>query len=388
MLDFYSCADCGRCSDNCPANAAGRPLSPRFLTVRAREYAFRRYPLRGGLSNGKPLVPDLYSEDEIWSCTTCGACEQECPLLIDYIDKIVDLRRGLVVDGNVPASIQKALKALASRGNPYGKPEKARADWTKPEDFRASCPVKVAAKGTPAATLYFADSISSYDARMQAIARASANTLAAAGEDFAILGPAERDSGHEVRRFGEEMLFLSLRDSNAAAIQASGAQRIVTADPHAYNALKRDYAAMPPVQHISEFALQSLQSGKLSFRALDDPFDVYAYHDPCYLGRHNGVYDEPRAALQQVPGLKLNEMTESRKNSFCCGGGGGRIWMETPKGERFSDLRLGQAMDVGAQVLVTACPYCITNFEDSRLNVAGADAIEVKDITEVIRDAL
>lgn len=384
MLDFYSCADCGRCSDNCPANAAGRPLSPRFFTVRAREYAFRRYPLRGGLRNGKPLVPDLYSDDEIWSCTTCGACEQECPLLLEYIDKIVDLRRGLVDDGKVPASLQKALKALAGRGNPYGKPEKARADWTRPEEFRAACPVKLAAGGATAATLYFADSITSYDARMQAIARATANILAAAGEDFAILGPAERDSGHEVRRFGEEMLFLSLRDSNAAAIRAAAPQRIVTADPHAYNALKRDYPAMPPVQHVSEFALQSLEAGKLAFRPLDNPFDVYAYHDPCYLGRHNGVYDAPRALLDAIPGLERVEMARSRDRSFCCGGGGLMLFYEAQEEQRMGVLRVRMAADAGANVIVTACPFCLANIEDA-IKVAGLEGrMTAIDLAELI----
>ena len=176
MLDFYSCADCGRCSDNCPSNAVGRPLSPRFLTIKARDYAFRNYPVFSAGHTGAALIGDVYSEDEIWSCTTCGACEEECPLLIEYIDKIVDLRRGLVDDGNVPKSIQKALKALESRGNPYGKMEKKRADWTKGEEFRQTCDVRTV-NGGAASTLYFVDSITSYDDRIQAIGRATARIL-------------------------------------------------------------------------------------------------------------------------------------------------------------------------------------------------------------------
>ena len=182
MLDFYSCADCGRCSDNCPANAVGRPLSPRFLTIKARDYAFEHFPVFGKSNNSHALIGGIYSEDEIWSCTTCGACEEECPLLVEYIDKIVDLRRGMVDDGNVPKSIQKALKALESRGNPYGKMEKKRAEWTKDKEFQQTCEVSVLDGDATVETLYFVDSITSYDDRIQAIGRATARILQDTGD--------------------------------------------------------------------------------------------------------------------------------------------------------------------------------------------------------------
>ncbi|HEV2425221.1 MAG TPA: heterodisulfide reductase-related iron-sulfur binding cluster [Terriglobia bacterium] len=426
MLDFYSCADCGRCSDNCPANAAGRPLSPRFITIKARDYSFRLYPWHGlpareeqhgqdrpatgrrdggqdgratgGRDRGQdfrttsdmPLIGGIYSEDEIWSCTTCGACEEECPLLVEYIDKIVDLRRGLVDDGNVPQSLQKPLKALETRGNPYGKPDKKRADWAKAADFQQSCKVRVLdgngerdANGGLGA-LYFVDSITSYDDRIHSIGRATARILDQFGEDFGILGAAERDSGHEARRFGEEMLFMALRDRNAEAIRASGARRIVTADPHAFNALKHDYQDVPPVEHISQVIARQVRSGAITFNSVEDSGRIYTYHDPCYLGRHNRIYDDPRDVLDAIPGLKRVEMARSRDRSFCCGGGGLMLFYEPKEDQRMGVKRVQMAAEAGANVMVTACPFCMVNIEDA-IKVAGLEGeMSVIDLAELV----
>jgi Fe-S oxidoreductase len=391
MLDFYSCADCGRCSDNCPANAVGRPLSPRFITVKARDYAFQHYPVFGRANNGTALVGGqdsggIYSEDEIWSCTTCGACEAECPLLVEYIDKIVDLRRGLVDDGNVPQSLQKPLKALESRGNPYGKMEKKKADWANAKEFQQTCRVKTVDKSNGADTLYFVDSITSYDDRMQAIGRATAKILAHVGENFGILGAAEKDSGHEVRRFGEETLFMALRDHNLDAIKASGVQRIVTADPHAYNALKHDYKDkdVPPVEHISQVIAREVKAGKIKFNPVDNETSVYTYHDPCYLGRHNQIYDDPRDVLDAIPGLKRVEMSRSRDRSFCCGGGGLMLFYEPKEDQRMGVKRVQMAAEAGANVIVTACPFCMTNIEDA-IKVAGMEGkMSAIDLAELV----
>ena len=384
MLDFYSCADCGRCSDNCPANAVGRPLSPRFLTIKARDYAFEHFPVFGKSSNSHALIGGIYSDDEIWSCTTCGACEEECPLMIEYIDKIVDLRRGLVDDGKVPKSIQKALKALESRGNPYGKMEKKRGDWAKEKEFQQSCTVKVLDGKSSAKTLYFVDSISSYDDRIQAIGRATARILGAAGEDFAILGAAEKDSAHDVRRFGEEMLFQALRDHNVDAIKTSGVSRIVTSDPHAYNALKHDYKYVPPVEHISQFLARETKAGTLKLNAVQGSSNVYAYHDPCYLGRHNQVYDDPRAVLDAIPGLKRVEMSRCRDRSFCCGGGGLMLFYEPQEEERMGVKRVRMAAEAGANVIVTACPFCMVNIEDA-IKVSGMEGkMKAIDLAELV----
>ncbi len=384
MLDFYSCADCGRCSDQCPANAVGRPLSPRFITIKARDYSFQHFPVFGGANNSHALIGGIYDEDEIWSCTTCGACEEECPLLIEYIDKIVDLRRGMVDDGNVPKSIQKALKALESRGNPYGKMEKKKADWAKEKDFQQSCSVKVLDGKDAAETLYFVDSITSYDDRIQAIGRATARILSDAGENYGILGAAEKDSGHEVRRFGEEMLFMALRDHNIDAIKSSGVQRIVTSDPHAFNALKHDYKDLPPVEHISQLIARDVKTGKLKLNHVENSNNVYAYHDPCYLGRHNQVYDDPRDVLDAIPGLQRVEMSKCRDRSFCCGGGGLMLFYEPKEEQRMGVKRVQMAADAGANVIVTACPFCMVNIEDA-IKVSGMEGkMTAIDLTELV----
>ena len=384
MLDFYSCADCGRCADNCPSYAAGRPLAPRFLTTKARDYVFQHYPVLGSKKESQPLVGTIYSEDEIWSCTTCGACEQECPLLIEYIDKIVDLRRGLVDDANVPQSLQKPLKALESRGNPYGKLGKKRADWVKAKDFQQSYPVKVLSNGAQAETLYFADSIISYDERMQSIGRASVRILQSMGEDFGILGSSEKDSGHEVRRFGEETLFQALREHNTEAIRDTGVRRIVTSDPHAFNALKHDYKNIPPVEHISQVIARGVREGKIQLRPLSENGKTFVYHDPCYLGRHNGVYDDPRDVLDAIPGLKRVEMERSRDRSFCCGGGGLMLFYEPKEEQRIGVLRVKMAAETGANTIVTACPFCLVNLEDA-IKTAGLEGkMTAIDLTELV----
>ncbi|MGK7311863.1 MAG: 4Fe-4S dicluster domain-containing protein [Candidatus Longimicrobiales bacterium M2_2A_002] len=390
MLDFYSCVDCGRCSDHCPATRVGRPLSPRFISIKARDYAFHHYPVLGRSKTGsEPLIGGIYSEDEIWSCTTCGACEQECPVAIEYIDKIVDLRRGMVDEGNVPQTMQKPLAALEKRGNPWGKREKTRADWIDGNGDGAgngaSPAIKRVDNGDTAETLYFVDSITSFDDRMQKIARATARVLARGKVDFAVIGTDEKDSGNDVRRFGEEMLFDILKEENTESIRASEAKSIVVNDPHTLNTLRHDYEDMPPVQHISELIADAVGSGRLALKPLDDPSRTYTYHDPCYLGRHNDTYEAPRDAIDGIPGLKRVEMEGNcRDRSFCCGGGGLMLFYEPDEDERMGVVRVEQAREAGADVIVTACPYCLTNIEDA-IKVAGLEGeMEAIDLVELV----
>ena len=374
LLDFYSCADCGRCAEQCPAHTVGRPLSPRALSIKTRDYLFEHYPVLGPSSNGAALVGSLYSEDEVWSCTTCGACEAECPLLVEYIDKIVDLRRGLIDDGKAPQPLHKPLQSLEARGNPFGKMERKRGEWAK-----GAVPI---ANGNAPGVLYFVDSATSYDDRLQSIGRSFARILGRIEPDFAILGAKERDSGHDVRRFGEETLFLALRDHNTEAIRATGARRIVTADPHAFNALRHDYRGLPPVEHSSQVIARAVQSGRLQLNPADE--GVYTYHDPCYLGRHNGVYEDPRCVLDAIPGLRRVEMPRSRDRSFCCGGGGLALFYEPREDERMGVRRVRMAAEAGATVIVTACPFCMVNIDDA-IKVAGLEGkMTAIDLAELV----
>ena len=387
MLDFYSCADCGRCSDHCPANAAGRPLSPRFITIKARDLMFKNYPFSGEIYKSDILVEDIYTEDEIWSCTTCGACEEECPLGIEYIDKMVDLRRGMVDEGMVPQSLQKPLKALEKRGNPYGKMEKKRAAWANDKEFKANFQIKDLAKES-ADTLYFVDSITSYDDDMQDIARKTSIILKKADIDFGILGKLEKDSGNEVLRFGEEMLYQDLKEQNTEAIRKTGVKQIVTADPHAYNALKNDYDNLVPVKHISQIVAQKISSGVLDLKSCQNPEKIYVYHDPCYLGRHNGIYEDPRMAMDAIDGLTRVELEKSRDRSFCCGGGGLMLFYEPEEETRMGVLRVNMAAAAGATVIVTACPFCLVNIQDA-IKVAGKEGeMEALDFTKLIEQHL
>jgi Fe-S oxidoreductase len=263
--------------------------------------------------------------------------------------------------------------------------ERKRADWIKNLDEGVA--VKVLDKKQSAETLYFVDSISSFDDRMQEIARATAKILTAAGIDFGILGKSEKDSGHEVRRFGEEMLFQDLKDQNTDAILNSGVDNIVTADPHAYNALKKDYADLPPVEHISQTIVRSVGSGKIRLKNALNPEKRYAYHDPCYLGRHNSLYEDPREALDAIPNLNRVEMEgDCRDRSFCCGGGGLMLFYEPEEEQRMGVLRVQMAREAGANVIVTACPFCLVNIEDA-IKVAGLEGeMAAIDLCELIAE--
>jgi Fe-S oxidoreductase len=373
ILDFYTCTECGRCSDNCPANITGRPLSPKMLTLKLRDHGYHKVPVFGSIdkegteedekADALPMIGGLISLDEIWSCTTCGACEEECPVFIEYIDKIIDMRRHLIETSQNPKTFNQVLMHFEKTGNPFGKPATKRADWVKDLENIA---VRVLKEGDEVDVLYFVDSYGSYDPAAQAIAAAIAKGLNVAGIDFGILGPLEKDSGHQVRRMGEEGLFQLLVEENRETLSGIRFKRIITTDPHAFNTLKKDYPGEFEVFHYTQFFQSLVETGRLRPVKSPDANDVYTYHDPCYLGRHNGIYDEPRQLLGSIPGLKLVEMERSRDRSFCCGGGDIVLWHEIEQEEiRMASMRIRMAKEAGANVIVTACPFCFIHFEDA-----------------------
>ena len=386
VLDFYSCTDCGRCTDHCPAYATGTPLSPRMISIKSRDLAYARYPVFGRPStNGETsrLVGDVITEAELWACTTCGACEEACPVFIEYVDKIVDMRRHLVDEGNVPSTLQKPMADLEKRGNPYGKPARKRDEWAQAQGDGEPL-VPTLKPGDSTGTLFFTDSCAAYDPRIQTVSRAMGRLMRAAGEDCGTLGKDEADSGHEVRRFGEEGLFEALRDQNLDAMEKRSFERLMTTDPHAMNSLRNDgYDLESPVLHHSELLAELIGTGRLKIEGQADG-RTYTFHDPCYLGRHNGVYDAPREVLRSLPGLKTVEMDRSRNRSFCCGGGSLYLFHEGEAETRMGEKRLEMAEAAGADVVVTACPFCTINLEDAVKTTGREGTMEVLDLAELV----
>ncbi len=362
---FKLCYQCGKCDTLCPWNRV-TVFSIRKII---RQAAF-------GLTE--------IESDDIWRCTTCKRCTEQCPRGVNQIEIGVALRRIATEYGVFPSSVQgirSVRGSLMGEGNPLTGKREERAEWAK------DLPVKTFEEGTD--ILYFPGCYPCYDPRMKSVAVATATILNKAGVDFGILGPKENCCGESIRKAGDEEAFLYLAKENIKTFIEHGVKKILVNSPHCYHTFKNEYPEFMvnfEVIHITQFILQLIEEGKLTFTK--EYKKKVTYHDPCYLGRHNGIYDEPREILKRIPGLELVEMPDSRENALCCGGGGGRIWMETVKGERFCDIRVEQATEVGAEVLVTCCPYCITNFEDSRLTLDVSDKIEIKDITEIIQEVI
>ncbi len=363
--DFKFCYQCGKCETVCPWN-------------RVRDFRVRRI-----VNQSKFGVVPFESED-VWFCATCNNCVQRCPRGVKIIDVMRAVRRLLVPDGVVPASLpslRSTMTNIASVGNPWGQEPNERANWAK------DLGVKEFDENTE--VLYFPCCYPSYDPRLKKVSQATVNILNKAGVDFGILGSREMCCGESVRKAGNEALFKRLARENIKTFIDSGVKKIVVSSPHCYHTFKNEYSEFKAnfdVVHISQYIFELINEGRLTISK--EYAKKVTYHDPCYLGRHNGIYDEPREILKKIPGLELAEMAESREDSLCCGMGGGRAWMETEKSERFSNLRVEQAVGVGAQVLATFCPYCVSALEDSKLVTNHADDIEVKDITEILQEVI
>jgi len=362
---FKFCYQCGKCDTVCPWNRV-RTFSMRKLI---REATF-------GLT-------DIESED-LWRCTTCGKCPQYCPRGVKQIESGVALRRIATENEVFPgpiAPLRTVSVGLMGEGNPFNDDRKKRADWAE------GLGVKPFTEGME--VLYFSCCYLSYAPRLKKVAAATAAILTKAGVKFGILGSKESCCGESIRKTGNEELFKRLAKDNIRAFIDAGVKKILVSSPHSYHTFKNEYPEFMvnfEVVHISQYLNELINDGRL--KLTKEYAKKVTYHDPCYAGRHNGIFDEPRAVLKSIPGLELVEMPDTRENSLCCGGGGGRIWVETPKGERFADLRLEQALSAEATTLVTSCPYCITNFEDSRLALEDPESLEIKDITELIQEMI
>jgi len=362
---YQLCFQCGLCDSVCPWNQV-RQFSMRKIV---REAAFGLTEIEG---------------EDIWRCTTCGTCPDQCPRGLGQIQVSQALRRVATEYEVFTASVKSARSARASiisEGNPLQGERSGRGAWADGLSVKPFEP--------DMEILYFVGCYFSYDPRMKKVAQATANILNTAGVEFGILGENESCCGESIRKIGSEQVFIDLAKTNIKTFIDHGVKKILVSSPHCYHTFKNEYPEFMvhfEVIHMSEFLLELINTGRLALNGEMD--QTVTYHDPCYLGRHNQIYEPPRQLLDKVAGLTLKEMTASRKTSLCCGGGGGRIWMDTPQAERFSDIRLKQARDTGASTLVTACPYCITNFEESRLNLEYEDVLEIKDITEIINDVL
>jgi Fe-S oxidoreductase len=389
MLDFYTCTECGRCQDVCPAYESGLPLSPKLLIMSLRENLMERGAvLSTGSSNGtltKELVGEVVPVDQLWACTTCYACDQECPLFIEHITPIVDMRRHLVIEGRIDDELQGALANLGRYGNSFGKSARMRARWSR----KIKPKIKDARK-EEVEFLWFVGDYASYSPTLTEITKKTAEVFDKAGLDFGILYENENNSGNDVRRAGEEGLFEMLVEKNVEALEKSSFKSIVTTDPHSYNALKHEYSDVNgqySVLHYSELLDQLITSGQLKFSKKSA--QKVTYHDPCYLGRYNGVYDAPRRVIEAV-GCELVEMPRHGDKALCCGAGGGRIWMEEGEvKERPSESRIREAVELDeVSGLVVACPKDVTMYQDAVKTTGNEERLAIMDLIELVHAAL
>ena len=396
LLDLDACTKCGKCHAACPANACGYPLSPRDLVLDLREVAEGSLGIRARLGVGplfdasETLLGDPVRPETLWSCMQCLACVEICPVGIEHVPIIVELRRQLVERGDMDSQLQGTLETIHTSGNSFGEPKRKRARWAKELPFEVKD-----ARTEPCEYLWFVGDYASFDPRNQAVTQALARVLAAAGVDFGILYDAERTAGNDVRRVGEEGLFLSLVEENVKAIAGCDFRQLLTRDPHSLNTLKNEYPELgaawtaADVRHHSQLLLDLVRAGRLVPRKRLG-YRV-TYHDPCTLGRYNGVYEEPRELLCAL-GVELVEMPRNRDNSFCCGAGGGRIWMNDLRKEgskRPSEDRIDEAVALGGvEYFVVACPKDVTMYEDAIKTSGHQGEIELKELSELVLEAL
>jgi Fe-S oxidoreductase len=389
LFDCYSCTECGRCQAACPATNTCKPLNPRQIV-----HAIKTNLLANGpaLKQGRPATVPLIgpegegtnTEDAIWSCTTCGACIQACPVLIEQMPKIIKMRRHLVeTESRFPEELLNLFENMEQRSNPWGIAPGERAKWV------STLPVQQFVAGETEYLLYVGCA-GSFDSRAKQVTVALATILNAAGVSWGILGKDEKCCGDSLRRLGNEFVFDKMAQENVALFKERGVTKVITLCPHCLTTLKNDYRQYGielEVVHQSQMIEQLVQEGRLKLPGADKGLGKISYHDPCYLGRHNGVFDAPRAVIEAATGSAPQELERNRENSFCCGAGGGRMWMEEFIGDRVNHARVDEALKTNPDTICVACPYCMTMIEDG-LKDKGAGHVKVRDIAEVVAEGL
>ncbi len=391
-LDAFACMECGRCQDACPAFASDKPLSPKMIIFDMEEHLLKNAAaaISGRREELPPLVPGVHTEDEIWTCTTCGACMHVCPVEIEHIPKIVRMRQNRVLaESKFPAELGPMFRNMETNANPWGVGFSKRADWAEGLD------IPLLADRPGAEFLFWVGCAGSFDEEGKATARAFASLLKKAGINFAILGPEEKCCGDPARRLGNEYVFQTLAAETIELFASRGVRKILTTCPHGYNAFKNEYPALLDhlpavgaeakahyrsieVVHHAEFLAGLVRDGRLRLRPGVKGSSL-AYHDPCYLGRHNGVFDPPRDLVAGISGRPASELVHHREHSFCCGAGGGLMWTEEKLGRRINHLRTEEVIAAGAKAIATACPFCQTMLRDG-LKDKARDDVEVKDL--------
>jgi Fe-S oxidoreductase len=396
LLDGYSCTECGRCDSACPANNTGKLLSPRKIMIETRRRLMEKapilnnpksqIPLLTSLAKGsldKHLVDDYITEEELWACTSCLACVQECPVQIEHTDAIVDMRRYLVLDeSRFPKELQLTFQNLERNFAPWGFSHSSRADWAD------GLSIPLLSEKRDAEFLFWVGCAGAYDARYKKVTQSFARVMQTAGVNFAILGTEEKCNGDPARRAGNEYLAQMLMTENIGTLNGYGVKKIVTTCPHCFNVLKNEYPELGgnyEVFHHSEFLMNLVRVGRI--RLTKEQQTRITFHDPCYLGRYNQMYDEPRRTLISIPGTEMVEMSRSREKSFCCGAGGGRMFMEERAGKRINIERTEEALRLNPNVIGTACPFCMTMLTDGVKEKDTFGSVQVKDIAELVLDA-
>ncbi|TWD89628.1 Fe-S oxidoreductase [Neobacillus bataviensis] len=417
LIDLYACAECGRCTNMCPASVTGKTLSPMSLIVKLRDhltekgavvtsrspwmpsYVFGSSALslssRSGLAAEEisatvempNLVGDVITEEELWACTTCRNCEDQCPVANEHVDKIIDLRRYLVMtEGNMPHEATRYFQNIERQSNPWGINRKERSKWREERD---DIHVPTVNEVEEFEYLFWVGSMGSFDKRSQKIVQSFAKIMNKAGISFAILGNEERNSGDTARRMGNEFLFQQLCEENISNFQAYGVKKIVTIDPHAYNTYKNEYPEFgleAEVYHHTELIWKWIQEGRI--KPVKEVKEAIAYHDSCYLGRYNNIYDIPRKILTSIPGVKILEMERNKENAMCCGAGGGRMWIEETQGKRINVERVEQALQLSPTLIGSNCPYCLTMLTDGTKAKEAEELVKTMDIAEIVERSL